>query len=481
MVRQLSYRFHHRLTRFAVTGLLTLQGTIALTLVPEMTATIPGANLTSTAMAQDAGAAQGVYRKVAPAVVYVETEDGSGSGVIVDANGLIVTNAHVVQDSRQITVELHDGRKFPASIVSLGSANCLDLAALKIEATHLPKLKLGSSNSIQKGQPIYAIGYPRGRKPASITQGIVVYNTDRIVHIDAALIPGNSGGALVNSRGELIGINTSKGVDVDSGVNLAIAVDMVQALLHAHKQGVSPTIASYVVPANVRTGEALTQSLPLDGSIKTGRLQPGSSQVCEDGSYANIYTFKGEAYQPFEIRMSSADVGSYLLVLGPNGERIARSAVKRRNEAALVIEELPETGTYTVIANAADKKQTGTYRLQATTPVLVKRDRLDRNAPACMDDGSPCRNYEFTAKAGTVTIALHKFDFDPYLVVMDANGKIVAKGKAERKDVISVKLPKDGTYKLIVSTVNPRDQGQFFLSVHAPDAEKGDRLSRSAR
>ena len=482
MARHLSHKFHHRLTRFTVAGLLTLQSTIALTLVPEMTATIPGANITPMAMAQNAKSAEEVYRQAAPAVVYVQTERGNGSGAIVNANGLIVTNAHVVEGSRNISVELHDGRKFKASIVSLGSGDCLDLAVLKIEATDLPTLKLSPTSALQKGQRVYAIGYPQGLKPSSITQGIVsnVHPAVGMVQTDAALIPGNSGGALLNTRAELVGINTLKGTNENTGMNFAIASDMVQTLLHAHRQEVAPTLGMHVIPANVGTEQSLTQALTLDGKVRTGKLQPGSSRVCADGSYANLYTFKGEAYQPFAIGMSSAEIGSFVIVLGPNGEMIAKSGVKARNEVALVIEELPATGTYTVIANAAHEKQTGTYRLQATTPVLVKRDRLDQNNEACMQDGSPCRSYVFSAKAGTVTIALHQFDFDPYLVVVDANGKIVAKGKAERQDQVNVELPKNGSYKLIVSTVNPRDRGQFFFSVHASE-ETGDRVSRSAR
>jgi hypothetical protein len=99
-----------------------------------------------------------------------------------------------------------------------------------------------------------------------------------------------------------------------------------------------------------------------------------------------------------------------------------------------------------------------------------------------MQDGSPCRSYAFAGKAGqAIAIALHQFEFDPYLVVLDAQGKEVAKGTAKRQDVITLPpLPQDGSYRLIVSTEHPSDRGQFFLSVHVTQpAAKPNQVSQN--
>lgn len=225
MIRKPS--FH--LTRFVASGLIAAQTAIVAATVSEFALTIPGLDSSRVVQAQESNAsAEDVYRKAAPSVVYISTEEGRGSGVIVDANGLIVTNAHVVAGARQIEVELQNGRKFAATVVSMGSPDCLDLAMLKIETANLPTIKFATPHSIQRGQRVYAIGYPRGIKPSSITQGIVSnLDSDRgFVQTDASISPGNSGGALLNHRGELLAINTLKGLNENVGINLAISVDV---------------------------------------------------------------------------------------------------------------------------------------------------------------------------------------------------------------------------------------------------------------
>jgi len=145
-------------------------------------------------------------------------ERGSGSGVIIDARGYIVTNYHVIEEASEIIVSLADGRKIEAELV--GSDPRTDLAVLKVNAKDLPVAVLGDSSKIKTGELVVAIGNPLGIEFArSVTVG-VVSATDRtltigdrqfsLIQTDAAINPGNSGGALVNSKGHVIGINSAK-------------------------------------------------------------------------------------------------------------------------------------------------------------------------------------------------------------------------------------------------------------------------------
>ncbi|MBN8564842.1 MAG: trypsin-like peptidase domain-containing protein [Leptolyngbya sp. UWPOB_LEPTO1] len=454
-----------QLTRFVASGLIAVYSAIAAVTLSEFTLTIPNLDPSRAAQAQESNAsAEDVYRKVAPSVVYISTEKGRGSGVIVDANGLIVTNAHVLEGARQIEVELQNGRKFAAQVVSMGSPDCLDLAMLKIEATNLPTIKFAAQNAIQRGQRVYAIGYPRGIKPSSITQGIVsnLDNDRGFIQTDASISPGNSGGALLNHRGELLAINTLKGLDENVGINLAISVDRVQVLLQAMKENLSPVLGQYLIP--VGTSALLASQLSL-GSTQQGSLQASSHLFCGDGSRANIYQFEGEADQPVMIGMTSAEIGSYLLLLSPDGKELSRVESKRGESAQLIV-NLPYRGTYTVIANAAKPEQLGRYQLQSSLPVIVEQAKLTPSDPR-LSDGSFYRRYMFPGKAGqAIEVALHQFDFEPYLALYDPAGKIVVEGKTERQDTVRIDLPKDGDYSLIVSTVKPGERGKFFFSIH---------------
>ncbi len=138
-----------------------------------------------------------------------------GSGVIIDPNGLIVTNAHILADADTINVALRDGRLHPATMV--GSDQETDIAVLQIPQTNLPALALDTAPPLAVGDVVLAIGNPFG-VGQTVTQGIVSATRRRIagaspwqnfVQIDAAINPGNSGGALINPAGQLVGVNTA--------------------------------------------------------------------------------------------------------------------------------------------------------------------------------------------------------------------------------------------------------------------------------
>ena len=177
-----------------------------------------------------------IAKEVGPAVVAIVTggsgspgsadfsPQGAGSGVIVDPDGLILTNRHVVGDGGSLTVYLDDGRSFRGTLEGVDTLT--DLALLRIRATGLPAATLGNSASVEVGDPAVAIGNPEGDLPGSVTAGIVsalereivvgdaagIQAPESLRHLiqhDAAINPGNSGGPLLAGDGSVIGINTA--------------------------------------------------------------------------------------------------------------------------------------------------------------------------------------------------------------------------------------------------------------------------------
>jgi S1-C subfamily serine protease len=166
-------------------------------------------------------------------------EQSLGSGVIVDAAGQVVTNHHVIADAAAIRVQLADGREADAQVI--GRDPDTDLALLRIDLRDLPAIELGRSSALRVGDIVLAIGNPIGLS-ATVTQGIVsatgrgqlgVAVFENFIQTDAPINVGNSGGALINTRGELVGINTAiiaRNLGVE-GIGFAIPVDLVRGVV----------------------------------------------------------------------------------------------------------------------------------------------------------------------------------------------------------------------------------------------------------
>jgi S1-C subfamily serine protease len=196
-----------------------------------------------------------VYRRVLPSVVNITSravifnffygtvpQEGQGSGFILDKAGHVLTNYHVVVGAnRGIEVRLSNKRSYKATVV--GSDKTHDLALLQIDAPNLEPVTLADSTELAVGQKVYAIGNPFGLS-GTMTRGIIssirsIRNGDGApiedaIQTDAAINPGNSGGPLLNSRGEVIGINTmiaSNGAEQSSGIGFAIPINTAKAVL----------------------------------------------------------------------------------------------------------------------------------------------------------------------------------------------------------------------------------------------------------
>ncbi len=168
-------------------------------------------------------------------------QEGQGSGFIIDRDGHVLTNYHVIADARQVEVTLHNRKKYRATVV--GTDRSHDLAIIQIKAVDLAPMTLGDSRNLQVGQKVYAIGNPFGLA-GTLTSGIVSsirqvqepdgVTIDEAIQTDAAINPGNSGGPLLNSHGEVIGINTmiASNVGQNAGIGFAIPINTAKAVLN---------------------------------------------------------------------------------------------------------------------------------------------------------------------------------------------------------------------------------------------------------
>jgi S1-C subfamily serine protease len=219
------------------------------------TSTTPAAATTTlTSSVASQSSVVDIVKAVSPAVVTIVAEGATetdpttgqtgtgtatGSGVIFDANGLILTNHHVVAGNpSKLTVNLKDGRSFDASVYGIDTLT--DLAIVKVDASGLPTAPIGDSSTVQVGQQAIAIGSPLGTFTDSVTSGIISAIgrsipvesgvLTNLIQTDTAINPGNSGGPLLDPSGKVIGINTA-GAGQSQGINFAIPINIARPLL----------------------------------------------------------------------------------------------------------------------------------------------------------------------------------------------------------------------------------------------------------
>jgi putative serine protease PepD len=238
-----------------------------------------------------------LYARVSPGVVSVETltgaGGGSGSGFVLDDDGYILTNEHVVEGAESVRVRFAKGAPINARVVGADASS--DLALLKIDAAgrKLTPLKLGSSKSLKVGEPAIAIGSPF-RLQGTLTTGVISavgrpieapnnFTIDDAVQTDAAINPGNSGGPLLNADGRVIGINAqiASSSGANDGVGFAIAIDTAKEILPALKSGKEirrPFLG--VSTGDARTGTGAVVASVIDGGpADDAGLRPGDRIV----------------------------------------------------------------------------------------------------------------------------------------------------------------------------------------------------------
>ncbi len=178
---------------------------------------------------------------VKPAVVYLETDSGSGSGMIFDRSGFILTNAHVVAGTSQVKTILSDGRSFIGAVI--GRDEIKDLAVVQIQANGLSYVTFGNSDSVEQGDQIFALGYPFGLEgDVSFKEGTISrrvnFNGASYLEISAEIHPGNSGGPLVDETGKVIGINSlAVGSGSTGALRFAIPINDAKSLIPELENG----------------------------------------------------------------------------------------------------------------------------------------------------------------------------------------------------------------------------------------------------
>lgn len=312
-----------------------------------------------------------LYAKASPAVVAISTGLGHGSGFIISPDGLVLTNAHVVQGSpATVTIVLSNGKQVLADVIGFANKG-LDLAALKIRnQSNLPTLKLASSNSVRVGQSVYAIGTPLSvTLQNTFTDGIVsrIDLENGLIQHDAVINPGNSGGPLLNSQGQVIGINSAIITDGTSssyiGIGLAIPIEVVQPFLVAVERGNAALVSQRQQPNPKREVQDLVLN---SGKVET-TLKKGD-RTLPNNSYFHLYVFEGKAGQQVTIEMSSQQIDPSLYLLLPGKEKLIaqNDDISPTNFNAKLSATLPEDGIYFIFANTFEIGETGKYSLQAS-------------------------------------------------------------------------------------------------------------------
>ena len=214
-------------------------------------------------------------------------QEGQGSGFIIDHDGHVLTNYHVIADARQVEVTLHNRKKYRATIV--GTDRSHDLAVIQIKAPELTPMTLGDSKNLQVGQKVYAIGNPFGLA-GTLTSGIVSsirsvqepngININEAIQTDAAINPGNSGGPLLNSHGEVIGINTmiASSVGQNAGIGFAIPINTAKAVLNdllTLGRVRRPVLGVFTLAIGPDIADQL--GLPADYGLLVQRVLPGGA------------------------------------------------------------------------------------------------------------------------------------------------------------------------------------------------------------
>jgi V8-like Glu-specific endopeptidase len=424
-----------------------------------------------------------VYQLASPAVVSIRAGSATGSGSIIDSKGLVLTNGHVVRNSNTVVVTLANKKQLQGKVISRSRNPDLALIQLQNVTGNLPKINIISSSQVKVGQRAFAIGDPFGQFAGTLTTGIIsrIDSDRKLLQTDAAINPGNSGGPLLNSRGELIGVNTLIFTPGEGNVGLGFAInaDTVRQFVSSAPRGqLTENIATNNPPAR-------SNSFSLDGTSRVFNLTPSDSRAT-DGSAYKSFRFSAREGQRLSVEMSSKDLTPYLALLDPRGRRIA---VDDNDGTARIRLSLPTSGTYTLFANSSDAgdygKFTLTAKLDGSAPsprnnadersnssagvILQRKGILGENSNVLPRDGSLYETFSFSGKAGQkVQIELSSLDFRPYVALLSPDRRIIrGDDSSEQNSAITVQLPSTGTYRVIANASDKSGRGSYTLIVRS--------------
>lgn len=362
-------------------------------------------------------------------------QQSAGSGVIVDANkGIVITNHHVIKDADEVHVSLNDGRNFEAKVI--GSDKDLDIAVLQIEAENIIAVTMADANKLEVGDFVLAIGNPFGLGQ-TVTTGIVsalgrtglgIEGYENFIQTDASINPGNSGGALVNLRGELVGINTA--IIAPSGGNVGIG---------------------FAIPINM--AKASMEQILKHGEVRRGQIGIGIQDITPDlqkafnlknGQQGVLVTGVADKSPAKKSGLEPGDV-----IIAVNGEKTTSTGLLR---SQIGVHAIGDKIKLTIIR--AGKKKHITVKIGQTQQVAVDSDHLHPLLKGVQfGENADGEGVVITAIAPGSTAAFGG---------LRVGDLVVSANQVEVKDISTLKRALAKNNKKVLLHIN-RGRGSFFL------------------